>query len=107
MRPAFLSTLRCCDTIDCAKGMAEGWARHLFGAQMKVQSAGSQPTRVNPYAFEVMKEAGIDLSQHSSKSVDEIRPEGIDTVITLLSRSFSTMNAAYCFGPSSPSWRQR
>ncbi len=63
--------------------MAEGWARHLFGAQMTVQSAGSKPGRVNPYAIEVMNEVGIDLTGHSSKSVDDIVPEGIDTVITL------------------------
>lgn len=63
--------------------MAEGWARHLFGSSMAVQSAGSRPSQVNPYAIEVMGEAGIDLSSHRSKSVDDIDPAGIDTVITL------------------------
>lgn len=63
--------------------MAEGWARSLFGAQMRVQSAGSRPSRVNPYAIEVMQEVGIDLTKHESKSVDTIRPESVDTVITL------------------------
>ncbi len=63
--------------------MAEGWARCLFGDQVRVQSAGSQPSRVNPYAIEVMQEVGIDLTKHESKAVDGIRPESIDTVITL------------------------
>lgn len=41
--------------------MAEGLARSSFGSKVRVQSAGSKPSRVNPYAMEVMKEVGIDL----------------------------------------------
>jgi arsenate reductase len=63
--------------------MAEGWARHLFGDRMTVQSAGTKPSVVNPYAIEVMSEVGIDLGSHRSKSVDEIDPATVDTVITL------------------------
>jgi protein-tyrosine-phosphatase/N-acetylglutamate synthase-like GNAT family acetyltransferase len=63
--------------------MAEGLARHLFGPAAAVQSAGSQPSRVNPYAIEVMRELGIDLGGHVSKSVDTIDPATIDLVITL------------------------
>lgn len=63
--------------------MGEGWARHLFGDRMTVQSAGSRPGRVNPYAVEVMREVGIDLSTHASKSVEGIDPASVDTVITL------------------------
>lgn len=63
--------------------MAEGLAREIFGARAVVQSAGSQPSRVSPYAIDVMREIGIDLSGHVSKSVDTIDPGSIDTVITL------------------------
>ena len=63
--------------------MAEGLARDLFGARAVVASAGSRPSRVNPYATEVMRVAGIDLAAHRSKSVDEIDPANVDTVITL------------------------
>jgi arsenate reductase (thioredoxin) len=63
--------------------LAEGLARMLFGDRAVIQSAGSQPTRVNPYAIEVMQELGIDLAGHASKSVDAIDPAGVDTVITL------------------------
>lgn len=63
--------------------MAEGWARRMFGAHMTVQSAGSKPNQVNPYAIEVMREVGIDLTTHRSKSVEEIDPATVDTVITL------------------------
>jgi arsenate reductase (thioredoxin) len=61
--------------------MAEGLARMMFGAQ--VQSAGSAPSRVSPYAIEVMAELGADLSSHTSKSVESIDPATIDVVITL------------------------
>jgi arsenate reductase len=63
--------------------MAEGWARKLFSPGTTVQSAGSKPSRVNPYALEVMREVGIDLSTHASKSVEGIDPATVDTVITL------------------------
>jgi arsenate reductase (thioredoxin) len=63
--------------------MAEGWARHLLGDVMTVQSAGSRPGTVNPFAIEVMREVGIDLATHHSKSVDTIPRDSVDTVITL------------------------
>jgi arsenate reductase (thioredoxin) len=63
--------------------LAEGLARKLFGERIPVQSAGSEPSTVNPYAFEVMQEVGVDLSTHHSKSVKTIDPASVDTVITL------------------------
>ncbi len=63
--------------------MAEGLARSLFGAAAVVASAGSRPSRVNPYAIEVMHELGIDLGAHRSKSVEDIAPAEVDVVITL------------------------
>lgn len=77
------SLLLLCVANSARSQMAEGWARHLFGDVMTVQSAGSRPSRVNPWAIEVMREVGIDLSTHDSKSVDTITPESVDTVITL------------------------
>ena len=55
----------------------------MFGDRATIQSAGSQPSRVNPYAIEVMQEIGADLASHTSKSVDTIEPSTIDVVITL------------------------
>lgn len=63
--------------------MAEGLARSMFGDRAVIQSAGSEPSRVNPYAIDVMAELGIDLSTHASKSVQTIDPRTVDTVITL------------------------
>ena len=63
--------------------MAEGLARRLLGDGFVVQSAGSMPSRVNPYAIAVMAELGIDLATHTSKSVQTIPPETVDVVVTL------------------------
>jgi protein-tyrosine-phosphatase/catechol 2,3-dioxygenase-like lactoylglutathione lyase family enzyme len=63
--------------------MAEGLARKLFGTRTAVQSAGSEPSQVNPYAIEVMNEVGVDLTTHHSKSVQTIDPATVGTVITL------------------------
>lgn len=63
--------------------MAEGLARKLFSDRVLVQSAGSEPSTVNPYAVEVMRELGIDLRSHHSKSVQSIDPTTVHTVITL------------------------
>ena len=77
------SLLFLCVANSARSQMAEGLARKLFGARVQVQSAGSKPSRVNPYAIEVMKELGVDLAAHHSKSVDSIDPATVDTVITL------------------------
>ncbi len=63
--------------------MAEGLARKRFGSRVVVQSAGSEPSTVNPYAVEVMREIGVDLTGHHSKSVQTIDPASVGTVITL------------------------
>lgn len=63
--------------------MAEGLARARFGDRILIQSAGSQPSRVNPWAIEVMHEVGIDLSRQHSKSASQIDPASVGLVITL------------------------
>ena len=55
----------------------------MYGEHAVIASAGSKPSRVNPYAIEVMKEVGIDLGTHTSKSVDDVDPANVDVVITL------------------------
>ena len=63
--------------------MAEGLARNLFGARADVFSAGSVPTKLNPYAVQAMAEIGIDITAQSSKSADDFAAANIDYVITL------------------------
>lgn len=63
--------------------MAEGIALSLAPSDVKIWSAGSFPTQVRPEAISVLKEIGIDISNHVSKSVTTIPKEEVDTVITL------------------------
>jgi arsenate reductase len=63
--------------------MAEGIARSLAPADVKVSSAGSAPSRLNPLAVRALAEIGIDISGQRSKSVDEIPPRDVDAVVTL------------------------
>jgi len=65
--------------------MAEGLARHLFGDQVTVQSAGLSPSIVSRYAIDTLAELGIDISGQQSKSVFRIKADSVDTVITLCS----------------------
>ena len=63
--------------------MAEGLAKKILGKTATVQSAGSKPSQVNPFAIKVMREVNIDITGQRSKSVDEIDPKTVDTVVTL------------------------
>lgn len=63
--------------------IAEGLARAMLPSHIKVQSAGSAPSALNPYAVKVMAEIGVDISHHTSKAVDMIDKTAIDTVVTL------------------------
>lgn len=52
--------------------MAEGWLRHLAGDKFEVLSAGTEPSRLHPLAARAMAEIGIDISGHTSKSLQGI-----------------------------------
>jgi arsenate reductase len=63
--------------------MAEGLLRHVAKGDVEVESAGIAPSRVNPLAIEAMREIGIDISGHRSKSVEEFLRQNFDVVITV------------------------
>jgi arsenate reductase len=63
--------------------LAEGVARSLAPSDVKISSAGSAPSKVNPLAIRVLAEIGIDATGQYSKSVNDIPPDGVDAVITL------------------------
>ena len=77
------SILFLCVANSARSQLAEGLARKILGDRVRVQSAGSHPSRVNPFAIEAAREVGVDLSTHASKSVDTIDPGAVDTVVTL------------------------
>ena len=63
--------------------MAEGLLRFDAGDRFEVASAGTRPSHVRPEAIAVMKEIGIDISGHRSKSVDEFAARDFDYVLTV------------------------
>ena len=63
--------------------MGEALFRHIGGERWEVHSAGTKPSVVRPEATAVMKELGIDLSGHRSKSVDEFTGQFFDYVVTV------------------------
>ena len=63
--------------------MAEGLLRHDAGDRFYVFSAGTKPSRVRSEAIAVMRELGIDISGHRSKSVDEFAGQPFDYVLTV------------------------
>jgi len=79
----FRSLLFLCVANSARSQMAEALARRRFGDAVRVQSAGSAPTRVHPLALRVLAEIGIDASDQRSKHVDTIDPCSVDLVITL------------------------
>jgi protein-tyrosine-phosphatase/GNAT superfamily N-acetyltransferase len=82
---AMTNILFMCVANSARSQMAEGLARSMAPAGVTVYSAGSKPSRVNPLAIAAMKEVGLDISGHSSDSVDTMAcaPKDIDIVITL------------------------
>ena len=72
-----------CTGNSCRSQIAEGLLRHLANDRFHVYSAGSHPTRVHPNAITVMKELNIDISGHTSDSINHYLDKGIDIVITV------------------------
>ncbi|MGA2220261.1 MAG: arsenate reductase ArsC [Verrucomicrobiia bacterium] len=73
-----------CTGNSCRSHMAEGLLRSLAGDRFEVFSAGAKPTgHVHPFAIGAMREAGIDISKHESKSVDTFSGQKFDYVITV------------------------
>jgi len=78
-----LKVLFLCTGNSCRSQMAEGWARRLKGDFVEPYSAGVETHGLNPLAVRVMVEAGVDISGHRSKHVDELRQIDFDFVITV------------------------
>ena len=63
--------------------IAEGFLRALGSAHFDVMSAGVEPGPLNPVAIEVMKERGIDISEHEPTNVAQSLKEHFAYVITV------------------------
>jgi len=79
-----------CTGNSCRSQMAEGWARHLKKDQIEAASAGIVRHGMNPYAVRVMQEAGVDMSAHVSKTLDDLPSLEFDVVVTLCGHANET-----------------
>lgn len=71
-----------CTGNACRSQIAEGWGRALKGDRFNFWSAGTEVHGLNPYAVKVMKEAGVDISDHTSTKVNELDVQ-FDMVFTV------------------------
>ncbi len=63
--------------------MAEGWTRHLRGDLINAYSAGIETHGLNPNAVKVMKEVGVDISDHKSQHINEFKDINLDVIVTV------------------------
>jgi arsenate reductase len=88
-----LNVLFLCTGNSCRSQMAEGWARHLLGDVIEPYSAGVAPQGLNDRAVRVMREAGVDISNHRSKHVRDLADVRFDYVVTVCDRARETCPA--------------
>lgn len=70
--------------------MAKGFLRQLSGGRIEVQSAGSQPSCLHPFAVHAMDTLGIDIKEQSCKHVDELRDQRFDYIVTVCDKMRET-----------------
>lgn len=77
-----LKVMFLCTGNSCRSQMAEGWARALKGDVIEAFSAGTNPHGMNPLAIRAMREAGVDISTHTSKRPGDLNTN-FDIVVTV------------------------
>jgi arsenate reductase len=85
-----LKVLFLCTGNSCRSQMAEGWTKQLRGDVIEAYSAGVEIHGLNPNAVQVMAEAGVDISGHTSKHVDEFKNVSLDFVVTVCGHARET-----------------
>ena len=81
--PDRVNILFLCTGNSCRSQIAEGWARHIGGDSVVLQSAGIEAHGKNPRAIEVMREIGIDISEQASTIVNDDMLQDADVVVTV------------------------
>ena len=79
-----------CTGNSCRSQMAEGWARSLWGKKIEPYSAGIQKHGLDPKAVKVMAEMGVDISDHRSKTIEELPVKEFDSVVTVCDHASET-----------------
>lgn len=90
MLHAKLNVLFLCTGNSCRSQMAEGWARHLKADRIEPYSAGIEKHGLNPNAVQVMAEAGVEIGEHFSKTLDDLKDVQFDYVVTVCGHAHET-----------------
>ncbi|MEM1287143.1 MAG: low molecular weight phosphatase family protein [Pseudomonadota bacterium] len=77
------SVLFVCSMNAVRSPMAESLAKHAFGNRIYVQSAGVRAGSPDPFSVSVMQEAGIDISKHKPRALEDIEDSFFDVIISL------------------------
>jgi len=85
-----MNILFLCTGNSCRSQMAEGWAKALKRDAFRAWSAGVEVHGLNRRAVQVMAEAGVDISSHRSKHVEELRNITFDYIITVCGHAHET-----------------
>ena len=85
-----LKILFICTGNSCRSQMAEGWTRHLKSDVIEPYSAGVEIHGMNERAVQVMKEAGVDISDQYSKNVRDLLDVPFNWVITVCDHANET-----------------
>lgn len=85
-----LNILFLCTGNSCRSQMAEGWTRHLKGDAIEAYSAGIETHGLNSNAVKVMAEAGVDISGHKSRHINEFKDVKLDVVVTVCGHAHET-----------------
>ncbi len=82
-KPKRSKVLFLCTGNSCRSQMAEGWARTLHPDRIEPFSAGTTKHGLNLQAVRAMGERGMDISEHFSKTLDDLGPIAFDLIITV------------------------
>lgn len=93
---AVRSVLFLCVANSARSQMAEALARSIFNPSIRVQSAGSRPKGVNPYAVKALAEINLSTDGHHSKSIDSIDTTQVDLAITLCAEEICPVIPGAC-----------
>ncbi len=87
-----MNILFLCTGNSCRSQMAEAWAKEIYqdNKDLHFYSAGIETHGMNPWAIKVMKEQGIDLDSHFSKTLEDLENINFDLVITVCSHAHET-----------------
>lgn len=73
----------CCTMNAIRSPMAEGLLKSIHGTRIFVDSVGARSGELDGLMVEVMREIGIDMSRHNSKTFDELEDTFFDTIVAL------------------------